>query len=113
MARKVQIFEFLQIKTFLAIKQLHQVSSSSFRESMRAEITTQAFFSQSNLALLPIKSDSASITNAYLPSTVPQWSPQSAIRNHTIRDTRFDLMTLTESWNPGSASNFELEGKLA
>ena len=78
---------------------------------MRAEITTQAFFSQSNLALLPVKSDSASITNAYLPSTVPQWSPQSAITNHTIRDTRFDLMTLTESWSPGSAGNFELEGE--
>ena len=42
--------------------------------------------------------------------SIPQWSSSSAISNHTLRDIRFDAITMTERWNAGTADNFELEG---
>ena len=42
--------------------------------------------------------------------SVPQWSSSSAISNHTLRDIRFDAVTMTERWNAGTADSFELEG---
>ena len=44
--------------------------------------------------------------------SVPQWSSSSAISNHTLRDIRFDAVTMTERWNAGTADNFELEGSM-
>jgi len=94
-------------KESLPITQMHQISSSSFRASMRAELTARSALTQS--CLLPVTSDSVSSTPAYLPSSIPQWSSSSAISNHTLRDIRFDAITMTERWNAGTADNFELE----
>merc|ERR1712212_579898 len=90
------------------VTQLFQTSSSSFRPSMRVDISARADFAQYNGALLPARHDAA-VTPAYLPSQMQSWSPTDARKNHTMRDLRFDAVKHGERWNGGSADSFQIE----
>jgi len=99
-----------QMSGFSQSTQLHQVASSSFRASMRAEIDVRAIFVQSTNQLLPLSPDSVSSSPSYVPSKVgAAWTSGEARANHTRREVRFDLMPLAERWQGGVADVFELE----